>query len=75
MFYENPLSCVTNNGFHSEFFETSRGMRQGCTLSPTLFVVVAEVIANYLRNSPKIQSLKDGNINYLTTQFAEDTTL
>ena len=53
----------------------SRGMRQGGPLLPILFVVVGEVIANYLRNSPTIHSLKDGNIDYFLTQFADDTTL
>ena len=38
-FYCNITSCVTNNGFASDFFTLERGVRQGCPLSGTLFVI------------------------------------
>ena len=36
LFYNNISSCIQNNGWSSEFFSLSRGVRQGCPLSPYL---------------------------------------
>ena len=44
--YNNIVSCVTNNGYQSQYFKLMRGIRQGCPLSALLFLLVAEVIAN-----------------------------
>ena len=34
VFYCNIESCILNNGWASNFFQLSRGVRQGCPLSP-----------------------------------------
>ena len=34
LFYTDISSCIQNNGWSSEFFILSRGVRQGCPLSP-----------------------------------------
>ena len=44
-FFCNITSCVTNNGFASDFFNLERGVRQGCPLSGTLFVLGIEIFA------------------------------
>ena len=44
-FYCNITGCVTNNGFASDFFNLERGVRQGCPLPGTLFVLGIEILA------------------------------
>ena len=41
LFYNNVSSCVNVNGYISNSFKLSRGVRQGCPLSPLLYVLVA----------------------------------
>jgi hypothetical protein len=43
--YSNIQTCVMNNGWISEIFKNSRGIRQGCPLSALLFVLSVEIMA------------------------------
>ena len=57
--YHETESCVTNNGWSSMFFKLGRGVRQGCLLSPYLFILAIEVIATAIRKKQKY----NGNYN------------
>ena len=45
-FYKNIESTVLNNGYASKWIRPSGAVRQGCPLSPSLFVLTAELMSN-----------------------------
>jgi len=71
----NPVSCVVNAGHISSFFQISRGVRQGCPLSPYLFILTIEVLANKIRNSAQIKGIKIGEVQTKINLYADDVTL
>ena len=77
--YTDIKSCVSNNGYHSETFNLSRSVRQGCPISALLFIIVAEILAINIRSNKNIRGLnfirKDIKEEYKIVQLADDTTL
>ena len=63
--YKNAKSCVITNGYQSEYFNITRGIRQGDSLSALLYIIQFEPFLNYIRNDPNISgvSLKLKNCN------------
>ena len=47
--YTNIESCVKVNGYTSIYFNLSRGIKQGCPISTLLYVLVAETLAEAVR--------------------------
>ena len=70
-----PQRRIYANGYLGEWFDIKSGVAQGCPLSPLLFLLVAEALKMTLCNDPKIEGIKIGDIDYLISQFADDTTL
>ena len=56
IFYANIESAVMNNGFATNWFKLTRGVRQGCLLSPYLFILGAEILLNRLRQTVKMET-------------------
>lgn len=78
LFYCDVQSAVDVNGHLSSFFSLSRGVRQGCPLSPLLYVLVAEVLACNIRANRRIIGLSlPGSASPLPviSQYADDTSL
>lgn len=78
MFYTGIQSSVNVNGILSSFFSLSRGVRQGCPLSPLLYGLVAEVLACNILANPRIKGLcLPGSFEPLSpiSQYADDTSL
>ena len=73
--YHDIRSAIISNGYVSEFFHVQRGVRQGCPLSPLLFVMVAEVFGQAIRKCPEIQGLRvPGGEEVKISQYADDNT-
>ena len=78
LFYHNVRSSVNVNGYLSQPFSLSRGVRQGCPLSPLLYVLVSEVLAVSIRANPRILGLSlPGVPTPLSpiSQYADDTSI
>jgi hypothetical protein len=68
-----------NNGWISEIFKNSRGIRQSCPLSALLFVLSVEIMALRIRNNKDIKGFQikiDKQTHSIRiSQLADDTTL
>lgn len=73
--YNNIESTVINNGHTSDSFSISRGIRQGCPISPYLFIIAVEVLAISIRANKGIKGIKVGSTEFKISQLADDTTL
>ena len=71
--YNDISTTVVNNGFTSSWFSPKRGVRQGCPLSPYLFIIAVEILACYIRQSKDINGIKIGNTEIKISQLADDT--
>lgn len=77
LYYEANCTII-NNGWMSDPVTLHRGLRQGCPLSPLLYVLIAESLGQAIRQDPRIQGLHITGGNGLTdkiTQYADDATL
>ncbi len=75
IFYNKIESKVVNNGWATDTFYPTRGCRQGCPLSPYLFILVGEILALQIRNNKDIKGIKIGDTELKLSQYADDTTL
>ena len=50
-FYSNITSCVANNGFFTPSFRIKRGIWQRDLLSPSLFIIVLELLTISIRSN------------------------
>jgi len=76
----NPWTAPLINGRPSGYFRSSRGLRQGCPLSPFLYIIMAETLSIHLENLRKQKeitgiSIARGIKEINHSLFADDTLL
>lgn len=70
--YNNSVASVLTNDIISNPFTLSRGTRQGCPLSPLLFVLAIEPLAIAIRSNQNITGIKINEIDNKIGLFADD---
>ena len=75
--YTSNQSRVQVNGYLTDHFFTTRGVRQGCSLSPLLNVLCVEAFACKIRADPHIKGLRLPTTLHEARiiQYADDSTL
>lgn len=69
--YKQPLATVLTNGLHSDYFHTQRRVKQGCLLSPLLFSLAVEALAEAIRSNTTIHGLTIGEKQHKITIYAD----
>ena len=78
LFYTDHQSTVLVNVYTFEYFSLSRGVRQGCPLSPLLYVLVAQILACNIRADSRIKGISlpsSPGHESLLSQYGDDTSL
>ena len=79
MMYHNPQAVVQVNGRRSEVFAVERSVRQGCPLSPLLYVLALEPLLRRLRDERTSPSLRGipfvSSLAARVSAFADDVTV
>uniref|UniRef100_A0AAR2M116 Reverse transcriptase domain-containing protein n=1 Tax=Pygocentrus nattereri TaxID=42514 RepID=A0AAR2M116_PYGNA len=73
--YSSPQAAVRVNGFRSARFNLERGCRQGCPLSPLLFAVSIEPLAQLIRDDDGIRGILIGTEEHKISLYADDVLL
>ena len=73
----NRTCCVRNGGYISQEFNMERGVRQGCPISPVLFILTSELFAASVRADSNIKGIRLPNSQKFLKilQYADDITL
>ena len=75
LFFTQFEVCTQNFEFLSEFFRKECSVNQGCIISPGLYLLTGEILANKIREHSQIRGIKIGDCEYLISQFADDMDL
>uniref|UniRef100_A0A8C5R857 Reverse transcriptase domain-containing protein n=1 Tax=Leptobrachium leishanense TaxID=445787 RepID=A0A8C5R857_9ANUR len=73
--YTSPTASVITMGGRSRPFDILNGTRQGCPLSPLLFALCLEPLAEQIRGHPDISGIAVGDKHYKLSLFADDILL
>ena len=72
---KGSTSKILQNGHFSKNIILKRGCRQGDPISPYLFVLAAEILAEAIRSKEEIEGITIHKQQHKTSLYADDTTL
>ena len=72
---KNVTSQVKINGFLTEPFSMTRGIKQGDHLCALLYVIIVQILGNQIRSNGRIKGVRVGNSEKKIMQYADDTEL
>lgn len=72
--YDNPSAIIATNGLQSQPFDILRGTRKGCPLSPVLFALSLELLAQKIRQD-QICSISIKDTQHAISLYADDILL
>lgn len=75
LLYASPQATVTTNGLSLKPFDIERGTRQGCPLSPLLFALVIEPLAESIRQCQHLFGITVGDEEHRISLYADDVLL
>ena len=75
LLYANPTARILTNQMLSTKFNLSRGCRQGCPLSPLLFALAIEPLAQSVRLHPEIYGYETRETENKISLYADDVLL
>ena len=73
--YTDISSCVMNGGRSTGYFDIKRGVRQGDPLSPYLFLLAIETLAQVIRKDNNIKGVQFGENEIRQILYADDISL
>ena len=75
MFYKGINSSMIINHSTSHRFDINRGVREGCPISPFLFILVVELLSLNIVHDTDFKGISIFNREIRISQLADDTTL
>ncbi len=72
--YKNGNCSINLKSGVSPRFNVFRGVRQGCPVSPYLFLIAAQLLTSFLSDS-QLQGINIADKHILISQLDDDTTL
>uniref|UniRef100_A0A803T8M6 Reverse transcriptase domain-containing protein n=1 Tax=Anolis carolinensis TaxID=28377 RepID=A0A803T8M6_ANOCA len=70
--YEDQWAKIQINGQETDKIVISKGTRQGCPLSPLIFIMALEILLKAIKKDINLQGIKIDNQDYKYRAFADD---